>query len=257
MKRTFATLLALLMITSLCSWCSAESYPDAAAFVADIPTTQYFTEDAVADEDIEKILMAGINAPSAMNGQPWHFAAITDSAVIEEIASGMSFGGPASFGAGSPPSGAEAPEGMELPEGQELPEGFDGAEKGELPEGMSKPSMPAGSASTKAGLTDAPLVIVISCNEGSELDAGLACQNMYVEAQLLGYGAKIISSPTMALNGDRKAEFSEMLGIPEGQSAVAILLVGVEDTTVDTTADTYSGATERNPMDDVVTFVKP
>lgn len=87
------------------------------------------------------------------------------------------------------------------------------------------------------------------------MDAGLACQNMSVAAQLLGYGTKIISSPTMALNGEKQAEYRELLGIPEDQSAAAILLIGREDTSVDETVDGYTGATERDPMDELVTFV--
>ena len=33
--------------------------------IADIATTQYFTDEAVSEDDIETILIAGINAPSA------------------------------------------------------------------------------------------------------------------------------------------------------------------------------------------------
>lgn len=87
------------------------------------------------------------------------------------------------------------------------------------------------------------------------MDAGLACQNMSVTAQLLGYGTKIISSPTMALNGEKQDEYRALLGIPDNQSAVAVLLIGYVDTAVDETVDGYTGATERNPMSDVVTFV--
>ena len=65
---------------------------DAVGLVMDIATTQYFTDDAVSEDDIEKILLAGSNAPSAMNGQPWHFSVITDETVLQQIADGMSFG---------------------------------------------------------------------------------------------------------------------------------------------------------------------
>ena len=46
---------------------------DYAAIIEDIPTVQAFLEEAVPEEDESRIVMAGINAPSAMNGQPWHF----------------------------------------------------------------------------------------------------------------------------------------------------------------------------------------
>ena len=59
----------------------------AAALVEDIPTVQAYTDEPVAEEDILKILNAGINAPSAMNGQPWFFTVVTDKKVLEAIAS--------------------------------------------------------------------------------------------------------------------------------------------------------------------------
>lgn len=208
------------------------SVPGAADVVSDISTTQYFTDEAVSQEDTETILLAGVNAPSAMNGQPWHFSVITDAGILEQISGDMSGG--MAFG-GAPPAGAAAPA------------------------GAATPPAPAGGTTsggvTKAGIADAPLAIVISCADGSELDAGLACQNMSVTAQLLGYGTKIISSPTIALNGTKQAEYRQLLGIPENQSAVAILLVGKEDTSIDETVDGYTGASARNPLSDVVTYV--
>lgn len=89
-----------------------------------------------------------------------------------------------------------------------------------------------------------------------ELDAGLACQNMSVAAQLLGYGTKIISSPTLAVNGENQAVYQEQLGIPEDQTAAAFLLIGMEDTSADGRVDAYAGPTARNPLDEMVTYVE-
>ena len=265
MKKKLNFVLALALSLALLSGASASAdsgMTEAAALVADIPTVQYFTMDPIADADVEKILEAGVNAPSAMNTQPWHFSVVTDAAVLEEIASGMSMGGM------TPPSMPDgAPQGGDMPT---PPDGaFPGASAPSFPDGTA-PSFPGGSDAgfpsvmqtsaggmgSKAGLTDAPLAIIVSCERGSELSAGLAVQNMSVEAQLLGYGSKIISSPTIALNGARQAEFAALLGIPDGQTAVAVLLVGYEDTGVDTTADAYTGATSRSPMSEKVTYVK-
>ena len=259
MKKKYIPLVTVVSAACLMGGCAQESQDasaetvDAVKLVADIPTTQYFTDEAVAEGDIDTILMAGINAPSAINKQPWHFSVITDAAVLQQISDDMSSGMP--FGA--PPKNFVPPadaEGSTPPEGFVPPTDFD---KGEAPEGFTPPADASSSAPslTKAGLTDAPLAIVISCAEGSELDAGLACQNMSVTAQLLGYGTKIISSPTIALNGEKQAEYKELLGIPAEQQAAAILLVGVEDISVDTTADGYTGATERNPLAELVTYI--
>ena len=303
MKHTFkhvgTAALALTLLLSGCSQTAGQtsdqeagegtgsSDTQALSLVTDIPTTQYFTDEAVKEEDVTTILTAGVNAPSAMNGQPWHFTAITDQTVLQQIADDMGGGFSAGMqpptegegGADAPlappedwdgelPEDAQAPEDWdgELPEDVQLPEDWDG----ELPEGVQPPeglgdgegmpSAPAdsggesGAAPAKADITGAPLAIVISCAEGSELDAGLACQTMSVTAQLLGYGTKILTSPTIALNGEGREEYRQLLGIPEGYSAAAVLLVGYADSSVEE-ADEVSGATERDPLDEQVTYV--
>ena len=98
-------------------------------------------------------------------------------------------------------------------------------------------------------------MIIISCAEGSQLDAGLACQNMSAVAQLLGYGTKIITSPTMALNGPAQDTYRELLGVPQEYTAAAILLIGHADTTIDENADGYTGATARNAAEEMVTYI--
>lgn len=59
----------------------------------------------------------------------------------------------------------------------------------------------------------------------------------------------------MALNGAKQEEYRQLLGIPEGQSAVTVLLVGCEDTSIDESVDGYTSATDRNPLGDVVTYI--
>ena len=275
MKHTFkhvgTAALALTLLLSGCSQTAGQTSdqeaedgagnPDSLALslVTDIPTTQYFTNEAVKEENVTTILTAGVNAPSAMNSQPWHFTAITDQATLQQIADDMGGG----FPAGMQPStegetGADAPAALpedwdgELPEGVQPPEGPG--------DGEDMPSVPAdngeesGAAPAKADITGAPLAIVISCGEDSELDAGLACQTMSVTAQLLGYGTKILTAPTMTLNGEKQEEYRQLLGIPEDYSAAAILLVGYADSSAGE-ADGATGATERNPLDEQVTYV--
>ena len=47
--------------------------------VEDLPTTQAFLKDPIPDADIQRIVNAGINAPSAMNKQPWHFTVVSNA----------------------------------------------------------------------------------------------------------------------------------------------------------------------------------
>ncbi len=98
---------------------------------------------------------------------------------------------------------------------------------------------------------DTPLVIVISCSDGSEYDAGLATQAMNSAALALGYGTKIISSPTSYLNGDNREYYHELLEIPESMSAVGLLLIGKYSDT----NDAVTGASTRKPSEEVTTYL--
>ena len=287
-KHIGAAALALTFLLSGCSQTNGQasgqdtgenvgtSDTQALSLVTDIPTTQSFTDEAVKEEDVTTILTAGVNTPSAMNGQPWHFTVITDQVTLQQIADDMGGGfsagmQPPAAGEGAADIPAAPPEGggenMELPEGTEPPEDWN--ENMELPEGAEPPTEGSGDSTppttddsgdgsgttpAKADITGAPLAIVISCAEGSELDAGLACQTMSVTAQLLGYGTKILTSPTIALNGEKQEEYRQLLGIPDDYSAAVILLVGYADSSAEE-ADGMTGATQRNPLDEQVTYV--
>lgn len=173
---------------------------EAAALVEDFPTVQAYIDEPVDEADIRKIVNAGINSPSGLNSQPWHFTVVTDKEVMAAIAS-----------------------------------------EGDM------------SSSTRAGITQAPLAIVISCKKGSEFDAGLATQTMSVEAQLLGYGSKLFTSVRTTMNGAREQEFRKMLHIPEDMYACAVLIVGKQDLSV----DAASTATGRYPAEQVVSYITP
>lgn len=286
--------LVLLLAVSLssCGTGTSANYEDAARLLTEVKTTQYFSEEKVMETDIEKILSAGVNAPSSMNTQPWHFTAVTDPETNQKLADAMgSMGGMMPSFDGADAAGEfQMPEGMpenisgfsgEMPE--DMPEDFSGF-SGEMPENMpgegSMPpegvpedfagfsgempgNMPGGGAmppegsgnfskaSDKAGIGDAPLTIVISCEEGSELSAGLAIQNMAAEAQLLGYGTKIMTAPAMSLNSE---EYKALLNVPEGQTVAAVLLVGKAASAEENT-DATASATTRNPYEDVVTVI--
>ena len=127
---------------------------------------------------------------------------------------------------------------------------------GNIPNGNvpSGDNIPGGTA--KAGLGDSPVAIIIYMNENTSspnpsFDCGLACENMFITAKALGYGAKIISSPTMQLNGSNHDELCEKLGVDPSYTAVAVLLIGHESETV----DGDSSASVRSAMDEKVNIV--
>lgn len=229
------TLLFAICMTACSDKTSTGDMPDAAGVLTEVKTTQFFAEDKVTEEDINNILSAGVNAPSAMNTQPWHFTAVTDEETTQKLADAMSSMKPPA------PDKARSDKPKQPPMDSSAPKPPEG--KGDFAK------MP-----NKAGIGDAPLTIVISCEEGSELSAGLAVQNMSAEAQLLGYGTKILTSPTIALNGENKDEYKALLNIPENQKVAAVLLVG-KPVTEKEDPDVVSSATTRNGFDEVVTII--
>ncbi len=108
---------------------------------------------------------------------------------------------------------------------------------------------------SRAQVADAPLLIIVSCGEGTEYDAGLATQAMNAAALALGYGTKIISSPTSVLNGERQDYYRELLGIPEDMETVGMLLVGEALDTSDLDPDSITAATTRNSYDEMTTYL--
>ncbi len=254
--------------------CTASAFAeDAVQTILNAKTTQAFTQDPVDKNDLNTILEAGVSATSAINQQPWYFAVVTNQEVMAEIAASSGFGGmPSGMPAGQMPEGFSAPEGM--PSGQ-MPEGFsapEGMPAGQMPEGFSIPkgssgmpegnaAMPqgipgAGSGAAKAALGDSPVAIIIYMNNNTSspnasFDCGLACQNMVIAANALGYGTKIISSPTMSLNGENHDALCEKLGVDPAFSAVVVLLIGKADVEV----DGASGATTRSAINEKVSFV--
>ncbi len=234
-KRSFA--LAVVML--LCALTPVSLGEELVSTIVSTGTTQAFAEEAVSEDDLTSILEAGLSATSAINQQPWFFAVVTNEAVMEEISGSMSFG---AAPAGMPEG---APAGGELPQGAETP--------------VTPPSMPAVNAggAAKAALGDSPVAIIIYMDESTaspnaSFDCGLACQNMVIAASALGYGTKIVSSPTMALNGDNHDALCETLGVDPALQAVAVLLLGKPSGETDAVAS----ASVRNTIEEKVSFVK-
>lgn len=98
-------------------------------------------------------------------------------------------------------------------------------------------------------------VIVISGTRdwaSTQLDCGLACENMSLAAQALGLGAHISTSAILIFNnGDQGKELMSQLGIPDDKAPVAVLVIGFPGKQTDAT----SQASPRN-YQDVITYVR-
>ena len=238
MLRKLAVVLALMLLVT--SSAMAETVVDT---IMNVGTTQAFTDEAVSIDDLNTIMQAGLSAASAINQQPWFFVAVTNQELMTEIAgSGMGF---------TPPAGAQGMPGGTPQNGNGSVPGAPGA-PGSAPQSGngSFPAAPAASGGAKAGLGDSPAAIIIYRNDASkspnaDFDCGLAAQNMVIAASSLGYGVKIVSSPTMSLNGQNHDALCEKLGVDPSMQAVAVLLIGYADNTADTT----SSATTREALE--------
>jgi len=237
MKKLLAIALVLVLALSSVSFASADSVIDT---ILTAGTTQAFTDQPVNDDDLTLIMQAGLATASAINQQPWYFVAVTNADVMAQLTGGgASAGMPANAPAGAMPEGMPA-----------------GAPADGMPAGAAPAAMPA-STGAKAALGDSPAAIIIYMDENTKspnasFDCGLAVQNMYIAAASLGYGVKIVSSPTMTLNGGNHDQLCELLGVDPSLKAVAVMLIGYPETATDGT----TGATTRYDLTEKTSFIK-
>lgn len=213
-------------------------------------TTQAFSDEPVSENDLNTILQAGLAAPSAINQQPWFFAVITNPDIVNEI---TNIGGAASAPAEDASAG-ESADTDSASAGESA--GTDSTSAGESA-GSDGASAGAPGGSSKAGFGDSPVTIIIYKNSGSlspnaDFDCGLAVQNMYIAAASLGYGVKIISSPTGTLNGTNHDAICEKLGVDSSMEAVAVLQLGYPDTS----SDAVSGASVRESLETKTVIIR-
>lgn len=248
MKKFVSLLLAAAMLFTSC----AALAEGAVTVILSTGTTQAFTADAVDEADLELILQAGLTATSAINQQPWFFAVVTNPDVMAELAGSGAM--PVAAPAGDSAASSGAPAGSAAPAG-DASSGESAGDAASAGESSGAPAAPAATGTAKAALGDSPVAIIIYMNEATaspnaSFDCGLACQNMVIAASALGYGTKIISSPTMTLNGANHDALCEKLGVDPSLTALAVLLVGKPD------VDAATSASVRSSMDEKVSFVK-
>lgn len=81
---------------------------------------------------------------------------------------------------------------------------------------------------------NAPVVFYLSGRDDfkwSDVDAGIAVENMHLAAAGLGLGSVILGCMERILNGEKKAEYASKLAIPEGYSFKVAIAVGYPETT--------------------------
>ncbi len=87
MKKTILIITAIMLTFTSCKEKPASDAADAVLdVIATRTSVRSFTDREVSDEIVEKLLRAGMAAPSGMNMQPWEFIVIKDRAVLDDLA---------------------------------------------------------------------------------------------------------------------------------------------------------------------------
>ncbi len=145
-----------------------------------------YTGEAIDQKEVEAIALAGVQAPSAMNNQPWEIVVIQDKALIEEMDATT----------------------MEMLSKQEDTATYDRimGRGGKL-------------------FYNAPCMFVIVKKEGTDLDCGIVTENIALAATSLGLGNVICGLAGLAFTTEKGESFREKI-IPEGYEFGMAVLVG-------------------------------
>lgn len=145
----------------------------------------------VTDKQLDALLKACMDAPSAVNRQPWHVSVVRNQALLHEM-------------------NAELRAQMMQREASERSPRF------------ADPSFDV--------FYHAPLVLFLSANPDwrySALDCGIAVQNIALAAESMGLGSVILGMPRDAFAGSRREEFEKALGFLSGEVFQIAIAIGV------------------------------
>ena len=90
MRVTFVCLIAGMLLAGSVAAKEAETAKDTFSVIHSRKSVKSFTGAIVSTEALEKIVRAGMAAPTAVNKQPWSFVVVTDKKKIDALAAGLS-----------------------------------------------------------------------------------------------------------------------------------------------------------------------
>ena len=152
-----------------------------------------YKENQLPEEVLSAILKAGLESPSARNRQPWHFSVVQNPELIQEV-------------------------------------------HDEAAKVMGKGGSPRFSDPDFQIFYHAPTVIFLFGEKDfpwTQVDCGIAVENMALAAEGLGIGSVILGLPMPAFKGDKANELRERLECPEGYDFVIALALGYASDTKD------------------------
>ncbi|MBQ9262761.1 MAG: nitroreductase family protein [Clostridia bacterium] len=150
-----------------------------------------YTSTPLTQEQIDALLKAAVEAPSAVNRQPWHFSLVRNQKLLDEI------------------NGA--------------------VREGMMKKAPEKRS-PRLADEKFHVFYHAPAVIFLSAQPGnaySPIDCGIAVQNIALAAESMGLGSVILGMPREAFQTDKADALRRALDFPEGYDFVIAISVGI------------------------------
>ena len=154
-------------------------------------STRDFKPEQIKEEELQAILEAGAYAPSAVNGQPWHFTVIQNHHLIDWLSDAF----------------------------KEVAKTHDNTYIKRF-----------GSNESFHLYYHSPTVILVSGdskNPSASVDCAAATQNMLLMAESLGIGSCWIGFTAYLLNdGEKGAEYTKELGIPDGYRQIHSIALG-------------------------------
>lgn len=145
-----------------------------------------YKPDQIPEETLNQILTAALQSPSARNRQPWHFSVVQDSVLIQEV-------------------------------------------HDEAAKVMGKGGSPRFADPDFQIFYHAPTVVFVFGEKEfpwTEVDCGIAVENMALAAEGLGIGSVILGLPKPAFKGDKADELRAKLQCPEGYDFVIAIALG-------------------------------
>ena len=152
-----------------------------------------YKAEPVTKEQMDALLQAAVEAPSAVNRQPWHFTVVRNQALLDEI---------------------------------------NRAVWEQMMKRSPEKRSPRFADQNFHVFYHAPAVIFISGmpdNHYTPIDGGIAVENIALAAESLGLGSVILGMPRDAFLGEKADAFRKALHFPEGWDFVIAIAVGVPD----------------------------
>ena len=150
-----------------------------------------YEKTPLTQAQLDALLRAAVEAPSAVNRQPWHFTVVRNQPLLDEMSREV---------------------------------------RRQVMKRSPETRSPRFADEQFHVFYHAPTVIFLSGMPGNpytHIDCGIAVENIALAAESLGLGSVILGMPRDAFAGDRAEEFRRALHFPEGWDFVIAIAVGV------------------------------